>query len=192
MLSFFSRKKGALILLNSIVARTLANVLIWKYMYVSMSTNIPYQISMTIFYILFDPVAHKVHIYTEYHSICPLVGIGTPPPLAPGECPPPLWFGGRGTLGGEWGGGRVPISTRGHILWYSVYICTLWSTGSNRISKYSHWDLIWDISTHTYVHIFPDQYKFARVPATIEFNNISAPLQRMPIFIKSYVPNSST
>ncbi len=28
---------------------------------------------------------HKVHIYTEYHSVCPLVGIGTaPPPQAKG------------------------------------------------------------------------------------------------------------
>jgi hypothetical protein len=24
---------------------------------------------------------HKVLIYIEHHSICPLVGIGTPPPL---------------------------------------------------------------------------------------------------------------
>jgi len=36
---------------------------------------------------------HKVHIYTEYHSVCPLVGIGTlPPPLSS-----------LGTKG--WGGG---------------------------------------------------------------------------------------
>jgi hypothetical protein len=27
---------------------------------------------------------HKVHTYTEYHSVCLLVGIGTlPPPLSP-------------------------------------------------------------------------------------------------------------
>ncbi len=26
---------------------------------------------------------HKVHIYIEYHSVCPLVGIGTPPPPEP-------------------------------------------------------------------------------------------------------------
>jgi hypothetical protein len=25
--------------------------------------------------------AHKVLIYIEHHSVCPLVGIGTPPPL---------------------------------------------------------------------------------------------------------------
>ncbi len=28
---------------------------------------------------------HKVHIYLEYHSVCPLVQIGTPPPPA-SEC----------------------------------------------------------------------------------------------------------
>ncbi len=29
-----------------------------------------------------ERVNHKVHIiYLEYHSVCPLVGIGTPPPL---------------------------------------------------------------------------------------------------------------
>jgi hypothetical protein len=33
--------------------------------------------------------------------------------------PPPS----RGTLAGERGGGRVPIPTRGHTMWYSI--CTL-------------------------------------------------------------------
>ncbi len=45
---------------------------------------------------------HKVHIYKEYHSVCPLVGIGTlPSPLSPlaSECaPPPGTKGGGGTL----------------------------------------------------------------------------------------------
>ncbi len=35
--------------------------------------------------------------------------------------------GGRGTRAGERGVGRVPIPTRGHSLWYSVNIRTLWS-----------------------------------------------------------------
>jgi hypothetical protein len=38
-------------------------------------------------------------MYTEYHSVCPLVGIGTPPPpLPPSECvpPPPRIKGGAG------------------------------------------------------------------------------------------------
>jgi hypothetical protein len=37
-------------------------------------------------------VHHKVHIYLEYHSVCPLVGIGTPPPHPLSRkrvCPPP-------------------------------------------------------------------------------------------------------
>ncbi len=35
-------------------------------------------------------VLHKVHIYKEYHSVCPLVGIGSlPPPLSPASVPLP-------------------------------------------------------------------------------------------------------
>jgi hypothetical protein len=45
-------------------------------------------------------------------------------PSPVGKCAPPLWYtGGRGTLAGERGGGRVPILTMGHTLWYK---CTLW------------------------------------------------------------------
>jgi hypothetical protein len=42
--------------------------------------------------------------------------------------PPPFGSGGSGTFDGERGGGRFPIATRGHTLWYSVYlrVCTLW------------------------------------------------------------------
>ncbi len=40
--------------------------------------------------------------------------------------PPPLGSGGRGTLAMERVVGRVPIPARGHTLWYSLYICTLW------------------------------------------------------------------
>jgi hypothetical protein len=29
------------------------------------------------------PTLHKVHIYLEYPSVCPLVGIGTAPPPLP-------------------------------------------------------------------------------------------------------------
>ncbi len=50
-----------------------------------------------------------------------------PHPSPAGECalPPFAWGGGAHSLARE-GGGRVPIPTRGHTLWYSVYICTLW------------------------------------------------------------------
>jgi hypothetical protein len=37
-------------------------------------------------------------------------------------CPPPFGTGGRGTLAGVRGSGRVLIPTRGHTLWYSIYI----------------------------------------------------------------------
>jgi hypothetical protein len=45
--------------------------------------------------------------------------LGLPQPLTSRRVypPPPLWF--------LWGGG-VLILTRGHTLWYSRYICTLW------------------------------------------------------------------
>ncbi len=47
----------------------------------------------------------------------------SPNPSPAGECAPrPLGSGGRGTLAGERGVGRVPIPTRGHRLWYSLYI----------------------------------------------------------------------
>jgi hypothetical protein len=50
---------------------------------------------------------HKVHIYTEYHSVCPLVGIRTlPSPSLASECaPPPQPKGGRAhsPAGKGWG-----------------------------------------------------------------------------------------
>jgi len=50
----------------------------------------------------------------------------SPNPSTAGECAlPPLVPGGRGTLAGERGGGRVPIPTRGPTLWYSLYIYVL-------------------------------------------------------------------
>jgi hypothetical protein len=43
--------------------------------------------------------AHKVLIYKEYHSVCPLVGIGTlPTPLSPASVPLPPQPEGGGTL----------------------------------------------------------------------------------------------
>jgi hypothetical protein len=47
----------------------------------------------------FNPHPHKVQIYIEYHSVCPLVGIGTlPPPLSPARVfLPPVPKGGGHT-----------------------------------------------------------------------------------------------
>jgi hypothetical protein len=50
--------------------------------------------------------------------------LGLPQPLTRRRvCPvcPPFGSGGRGTLAGERGGGRVPIPTRENKLWYSMY-----------------------------------------------------------------------
>ncbi len=54
--------------------------------------------------------------------------LGLRQPYRPQASVPPLppLVRGRDTLAGERGGGRVPIPTRGHTLWYSIFICTLW------------------------------------------------------------------
>jgi hypothetical protein len=55
----------------------------------------------------------------------------SPSPSPTRECAPlpPFGSGGRSTLAGkERGGGRVPIPTRGHTLWYSLYVCNLCPT----------------------------------------------------------------
>jgi hypothetical protein len=61
-----------------------------------------------------------------------------PPPPHPqaSVSPPPFGSGGGGwggagdTLPCRRRGGGVPIRTRGQILWYSMYICTLWARSS--------------------------------------------------------------
>jgi hypothetical protein len=57
----------------------------------------------------------------------------SPNPSPAGECsaPPPFGSGGRGTLAGERGGGRVPIPPRENTLWYSLFISTLYSAGED-------------------------------------------------------------
>jgi hypothetical protein len=63
----------------------------------------------------------------------------SPNPSPAGECSP--GSGGRGTLAGEKGGGRVPIPTRVHTLWYStVYMCVLCGTVSVEAMKRRHLD----------------------------------------------------
>jgi len=58
---------------------------------------------------------HKVHSYTEYHSVCPLVGIGTLlPPLSPASVPlPPVPKGGGAHSPAGEGLGGVPVPTTG-------------------------------------------------------------------------------
>ncbi len=67
-----------------------------------------------------ETLSHQVHIYKKYHSVCPIVGIGTlPPPLSPASVPlPPGTKGGGHTrLGERVGGvGGVPIQTTGEKL----------------------------------------------------------------------------
>jgi hypothetical protein len=52
--------------------------------------------------------------------------LGLPQPLTRRRVCPPPGSGGRGTVAGERGVGRVPIPTWGQTLWYSLHIRTLW------------------------------------------------------------------
>jgi hypothetical protein len=55
---------------------------------------------------------HKVRLYKEYHSVCPLVGIGTPQRLSGQRVCPSPQNRGRGTLACRWEvGGGVTIPT---------------------------------------------------------------------------------
>jgi hypothetical protein len=55
----------------------------------------------------------------------PVFGIGAPPTLHPlASVPPPRVLGGRGTLAGERGAGRVLSPTRGHLGLYNTFINT--------------------------------------------------------------------
>ncbi len=57
---------------------------------------------------------HKVRTNKEYHSVRPSSELGLPPTPHPQlVCPLPPVSGGRGTLAGEKGVGKVPIPTRG-------------------------------------------------------------------------------
>ncbi len=80
----------------------------------------------------FGPIygeGHIVRIYKEYHSVCPLVGIGTlPTPLSPASVPPPPQNRGGGTqspAGGGLGESQFrqlekKLSTL-HTLWRRVF-----------------------------------------------------------------------
>ncbi len=62
----------------------------------------------------------RLHRVDRVLSFSPVVGIVTPLTRRR-VCPPPFFSsGGRGTLAGERGGGRVLIPTRGHTLGYSI------------------------------------------------------------------------
>jgi hypothetical protein len=69
-------------------------------------------------YCMFVSPDHKVHIYIEYHSVCPLVRIRPPPLSSRRVCPPP-----PGTKGGSHTRQRVrvPIRTTGYKAQSSVY-----------------------------------------------------------------------
>ncbi len=69
---------------------------------------------------------HRVYRVLSFFSS--LRNWDSPNPSPAGECAPPPGSGGRSTHAGESGGGRVPIPTRGHTLWYSLCIYVLCGT----------------------------------------------------------------
>ncbi len=70
-------------------------------------------------------ITKYIYIYLQYHSDCPLVGIGTPPPSPQRVCTSHLNQRGGGMLVYGWGGGGVPIPTREEKKLSSLP--TLWS-----------------------------------------------------------------
>jgi hypothetical protein len=73
---------------------------------------------------------HKVRIYKEYYSVCPLVDLGLPHPFPASECaPPPLEPKGRGALspaGEGWGSPNADDWRK------SLALCLLCGPGSVR------------------------------------------------------------
>jgi hypothetical protein len=77
----------------------------------------------------------KVHTYCmflEFHSVCPLVRIGTPPtPSPPSKCVPPKPKGGTDSPAGEgWGGSQF-----GRL--ESLALCLLCVTEQSSLRQYS-------------------------------------------------------
>ncbi len=100
--------------------------------------------------VLDSKYCHKVRTYKEYHSVCPSTELGLPPTPTPRlVCPLPPVSGGRGTLAGEKGVGRVPIPTRGihcgtlymYVLCEycrrsTVYVEQLWPTYTDSVPNW--------------------------------------------------------
>jgi hypothetical protein len=63
-------------------------------------------VRVTLAFAVPDYRMHKVYVYKEYHSVCSLDGIGTPPPLLlQASVPPPLPPGPKGWAHSPAGGG---------------------------------------------------------------------------------------
>ncbi len=85
-----------------------------------------------------EGLQHKVHIYKEYHSVCPLVGIGTlPPPLSPATVALPpetkMVRGGHTRLRVRGWGSPNPDDWR--KAWHSAYsvVSTIHKRGNRKI-----------------------------------------------------------
>ncbi len=74
------------------------------------------------------------------------------PPTRRLVCPLPPVSGGRGTLAGEKGVGRVPIPDAGHTLWYSLYVRTLCIGRTSHMCPKPAKDEIWPRCRKTLWH----------------------------------------
>ena len=80
----------------------------------------------------------STYVYVEYHSVCPLVGIGTLPPPLSSECalPPGTGEGAHSPAGLVLGDSGVPIPTPGEKAYHSAYsVC--WDFTLVRLSVYN-------------------------------------------------------
>ncbi len=76
---------------------------------------------------------HKIHIYQEYHSVCPLVRIGSAQPLSRKRvCLSPRNQREGGTLACEWEGGEP----KSDDLWKSLALCLLYGVQYVHCIKY--------------------------------------------------------
>jgi hypothetical protein len=102
---------------------------------------------------------HKVRTYKEYHSVCPSSELGLPPTPHPQASVPPAPLppvsGGRGTLAGEKGVGRVPIPTRGiHCGTLYMYVLCGHKTSVYTYTFTDDLALLADILSTTLFYIF--------------------------------------
>jgi hypothetical protein len=67
-------------------------------------------------------IVYILQPHSRQSAFSPVVGIGTTPTPPRRRVCPPFGSGGRGTLAGERGGGRVPDTTRGNTLWWKNFL----------------------------------------------------------------------
>jgi hypothetical protein len=68
--------------------------------------------------------------------------------------PLPVLWGGAHSLARKGLGGRVPIPTRGHTLWYSLYICSLCLPHTYECVLYAYWSATLTYTFTYFTHLW--------------------------------------